>query len=401
MLAAWNDRRGALVSLFTFYLFLAGCSGGPALPDMVARDGAILPDTLKQLLDQGVGEAGVPGAVAAISVPGRGQWILASGLKDLERNLPMDAGNVTRIGSITKTMTATIILQLVDEGLLSLDDRLAKWLPDTRVEHAAEITILQLLNHTSGIYNFVRDDAFQSGLLTDPGHDYSPQELIDIARKYKPYFSPGASWLYSNTNYTLLGLIIEKVTGQPLNEIFSKRIFEPLGMQHSALLRTPQMPAIAAQGYHTVNPGGVSGILANWIPALCERGDSTNIDPDAAWGAGDVVSTAGDLLRWSQAVATGEMLSPGMQKKQREGPQVTLAGKIGIYGLGVALSPDAAWIGHRGEFWGYESGIVSQSGGGIAIVVLANGTSNCSKTSSVSIIVDKLGYYLTGKNLSL
>ena len=392
---------GALLLPFTLALFLAGCGGSPIAPGKVAGDGAISPGTLQQLLDKAVAEAGVPGAIVAISVPGQGQWILASGMRDLERSLPMDPGNTVRIGSITKTMMATIVLQLVDEGRLSLDDRLTKWLPETRVPHAAEITIQQLLNHTSGIYNFVRDDAFQAGLLSDPGHDYSPQELIDIALKHQPYFSPGLSWLYSNTNYTLLGLIAETVTGEPLDEVFSKRIFKRLGMHSSVLARTPEMPGGSAQGYYTVNPGGVSGALANWIPALCKRVISTNIDPDAAWAAGDVVSTAGDLLSWSQALATGELLSPGLQKKQREGSQVTLAGHAGIYGLGVALSSDGKWIGHKGEFWGYESGFLSQSGGGSAIVVLANGTNNCVNTDAVAILVQTLSNYVFGLKLDV
>ena len=392
-------RIGVLLLPFTLALFLAGCGGSPIAPDQVAGDGAISPDILQQLLDKAVAEAGVPGAIAGISVPGRGQWILASGMRDLERSLPMDPGNAVRIGSITKTMMATIVLQLVDEGGLSLDDRLTKWLPDTRVPHAAEITIQQLLNHTSGIYNFVFDEVYQAGLLSDPGYDYSPHELINIALKQKPYFSPGVSCRYSNTNYTLLGLIVEKVTAEPLDEVFSERIFKRLGMQSSVLARTPQMPEHNAQGYFTVNPGGVFGTLAYLLPSICTRSNSTNIDPDAAWAAGDVVSTAGDLLRWSQALATGELLSPGLQKKQREGPQVILAGHAGIYGLGVAVSPDGKWIGHRGQFWGYESGLVSQSGGGGAIVVFANGTNFCAKTDSISILVQALSYYVFGEKL--
>ena len=146
-----------------------------------------------------------------------------------------------RIGSITKTFTGTVILQLVDEGKLRLDDPIAKYQPE--VPNGANITIRQLLQMTSGLFNYTDDPAWNQALDANRQRVWSPQELVAIALAHPPYFAPGTDFHYSNTNTVLLGLIIEQITGNNVADEFARRIFTPLGMRET-VMPPPTMAAI-------------------------------------------------------------------------------------------------------------------------------------------------------------
>ena len=159
---------------------------------------------LKPLLLAKMQQLRIPGAIIYVNDPAQGCWTTALGIGNLATREPMQVNNSMRIGSITKTFTATIILQLVDQHKLRLDDPVSKYQPD--VPNGAHITIRQLLNMTSGLYTYSSDPGFIQALLADPYKVWQPEELLAIAFKHQPYFAPGTGWFYDNTNYILLGV---------------------------------------------------------------------------------------------------------------------------------------------------------------------------------------------------
>jgi D-alanyl-D-alanine carboxypeptidase len=186
------------------------------------------PAALQKQLD-GVVEAGAPGVVGLVRT-GERTWQGASGLGELRAKRPARAGDRFRIGSVTKSFVATVVLQLVGEGRLRQDDHLERWLPGL-VPGGEQITARQLLNHTSGLYNYTDD-------LPEPPRRFQPRELVAIATGHKPLFAPGTQFSYSNTNYILAGLLVERVTGQRLADQLHQRILQPLGLGDTELPTT-------------------------------------------------------------------------------------------------------------------------------------------------------------------
>jgi CubicO group peptidase (beta-lactamase class C family) len=192
-------------------------------------------------LARGLVAAGAPGAVVFVRTPS-GVRSATSGFASLQPRIRMQAGDRYRIASVTKPFVATVVLQLVSEGRLSLEDSVERRLPGL-VPNGAAITVRELLNHTSGLFNYTDDEVWLNAILLDPGRHWSPRELVRVAVSHPPYFAPGTNWAYSNTNYVLLGLIIEAVTGRKLDQELSERLFGPLA------LRSTSFPtAIAIEG---------------------------------------------------------------------------------------------------------------------------------------------------------
>src|SRR3954454_18031635 len=170
----------------------------------------------------------IPGALVYVDVPGEGSWSQAFGTGTLGASTQITPDDHFRIGSNTKTFTGTVILQLVDEGKLGLDDPVSKYQPE--VPNGENITIRQLLDMTSGLYNYSEDKDFNETLDTEPDKVWTPEEVVEIGFKNEPYFAPGEGFHYSNTNTVLLGMIVEQLTGKSLEQEFQERLFEPLGM---------------------------------------------------------------------------------------------------------------------------------------------------------------------------
>jgi D-alanyl-D-alanine carboxypeptidase len=191
----------------------------------------------------------IPGALIYVDDPGQGCWTTALGIGNLASREPMQVNNSMRIGSITKTFTATVILQLVDQHKLGLDDPVSTYQP--QVPNGKNMTIRQLLNMSSGLFNYSEDEGFAQASLADPYKVWDPQELLAIAFKHPPYFAPGSSFHYSNTNTVLLGLIMEQLTHLPAEKAFQRSIFGPLGLHQSSLppRSSSAIPDPHAQGY--------------------------------------------------------------------------------------------------------------------------------------------------------
>lgn len=227
--------------------------------------------------------AGNPGVIAYVR-QGRQQWRLAAGSAR-----PQDHW---RIFSNTKSFVSTVLLQLVAEHRLSLDDRVEKWLPGVvqgNGNDGRRITVRQLLNNTSGIYD--------PEIGTDRGGE-TPQEVIAAAMAHPPVFPPGQGWSYSNTNYLLAGMILEKVTGHRADQEIRRRIIEPLGLTETSFpLDDPSLPRPFLRGYD-----------------LSGR-DVTDFNPSGEWTAGAMVSTAADLARFDAALFGGRLLPPAQQRE--------------------------------------------------------------------------------------
>jgi D-alanyl-D-alanine carboxypeptidase len=316
-----------------------------------ARAAAPYPKTRAALDD--LVKAGASGAVVLIR-KGGSTTMLAAGVADRRTDRPMQLGDRFRVGSITKSFVATVVLQLVGEQRLSLSDTVARFLPGL-LPQGKVITVKELLQHTSGLYDYSMDPRVAAPYLRgNLGYRWTPRRLVAIAVKHGQLFPPGARWYYSSTNYVVLGLIIEAVTKHTLASELTRRILGPLRLHATRLGADANMGSPAAHGYY-------------------KGRDVTPVSFSWAWGAGSMVSTAADVARFYQALFGGRLLRP-QQLKQME---TTVTGAGGDYGLGLWEQPllcGDAW-GHLGETAGYRSLAWSSRDGRHQTVVLATTTS--------------------------
>jgi len=205
-----------------------------------------------QALIDGMTSKGVVGITMAITNPSSGTWIAASGKADLHNNVNMQACNIFRVGSTVKTFTATTIIILAEEGKLNLDDKISKYLSGDnidKIENANTATIRQLLQHSSGIYNYIQNLEFQTASLNNLVKEWNANELLRYAHNKKAYFSSGSDVRYSNTGYILLGLLIEHIEGKPFYEVFQEKIFTPLGLSMTQFAAKDPIPNGIVRGY--------------------------------------------------------------------------------------------------------------------------------------------------------
>lgn len=205
----------------------------------------------KSLVASMVGR-GVPGLLMSIDTPQDGLWLGAGGYSCLATKTPILSNDLTRVGSTVKSFTAVTILQLQEQGRLSLDDKISKYLPQSMLKdiaNADQATIRQLLQHSSGIFNYIQDLRFQTASMNDLIKEWSADELLKYARNANPYFAPGTDCRYSNTGYILLGKIIESICQRPFYEEFKDRIFLPLAMNETSFASKDPVPAKLVRGY--------------------------------------------------------------------------------------------------------------------------------------------------------
>jgi D-alanyl-D-alanine carboxypeptidase len=318
----------------------------------------------------------VPGAFVYVDVPGEGTWSQAFGTGTLGANKPITPDEHFRIGSNTKMFTGTVILQLVDEGELGLDDPVSTY--QSEVPNGENITIRQLLNMTSGLFNYAEDEDFNHTLDTEPEKVWEPTELVEIGFKHQPYFSPGDGFHYSNTNFVLLGMIIEQLTGQPLEKEYQERIFVPLGMSNSLLPErsSTAIPGPHPQGYmyqtnvESLNVSMLEGKKATQADEKAgEPRDVTDVNPSLAWAAGAGISSVNDLIIWAKAAAIGQLLSPETQKERLTwvSPPPSPEAQYGL-----AIADIGGFIGHDGQIPGFNSFAVYNPDKGETIVVATN-----------------------------
>ncbi|MBX7109437.1 MAG: beta-lactamase family protein [Chitinophagales bacterium] len=211
------------------------------------------PDNIRyQDLLNSITGSGVTGITMSVYHTGRGTWNGASGKADLHNNIDMQPCNISRVGSTVKMFTATVVLQLQEEGKLNLDDKIAAYLPGDvidKIENADQATIRQLLQHSSGIYNYIQNLSFQTASINDLLKEWHADDLLKYAYHKSAYFSAGADVRYSNTNYILLGLLLEKLEGKPLYRVFDERLFAPLGLTLTQFAGNNHVPDGIVRGY--------------------------------------------------------------------------------------------------------------------------------------------------------
>lgn len=257
---------------------------------------------------------------------------------------PMRADMHHRIGSVTKTFTATLLLKAAAEGRLSLDDPIDMYIKG--VPNGDEITLRQMSDMTSGIASYTEDDQYDNKYLADPTRAWAPQELARVGIEDSPLADPGKEWHYSNTNYVLLGLVLEQVTGKPIGELYEKEIIKPLHMKETSF---PNADLALPQAYD-------HGYTLQGQPPTGPLADATHWNPSAAWTAGGMISTVDDLLVYGHALGTGEGLLPPEQQAERltsflHSPPPLTPEKA--YGIG--LINQRGWLGHTGELPGYNT----------------------------------------------
>ncbi|MFE7133249.1 serine hydrolase domain-containing protein [Streptomyces sp. NPDC057638] len=311
-------------------------------PSPSAEDGAfaeLTPEVAARLdaaVRQVMRETGTPGVTVGLWAPEKGEYVRSFGVADKATDAPMDPGLFTRIGSVTKTFTVTALLELVDRGEVGLDDPIGQYVDG--VPNGDRITLRELAGMRSGLFNYSEDDSFDKALTTDPEGYFSPQELLNFSFRHPVNFAPGAEFEYSNTNLILLGLVVEKVGGIPLDQFIERNVLEPAGLAHTSFPSGTEFPSPHAHGYTDQTASGAIE-------------DSTGWNSSWAWAAGAMVSDLQDLRRWARILATGTLLEPATQAERlKTGP--TPAPGVG-YGLGVFAVH--GWVGHNGSLPGYET----------------------------------------------
>ncbi|WP_437774424.1 serine hydrolase domain-containing protein [Sorangium sp. So ce1097] len=313
----------------------AGGEGGGSV-DACAE----LAEALQARLDGARVALGCPGAVLAVSTPACGVLDLASG--ESAPGDPMRADHVLRIGSVTKTYVAAAVLQLAHESALDLDDPISTWI--TTFPGADGITVRQLLNHSSGIFDYTEDEELRLAAMAEPGRAWSPEEIVAAAAAHDPYFAPGAGWRYSSTNYILLGMIIEAATGEGVAGVIRDRLLEPNALSSTSFDGEEPIVGELARG-HTGDGTDITSL----------------IHPSLPWSAGALVASAGDIARWAVALYGGAALDPGSLAEMLAGPVPTGVEGQG-YGLGtLVIGREVLGVpafGHDGGIPGYATAML-------------------------------------------
>lgn len=353
-----NKSAGCAVCLFTLsaVLILASCGARQESGNLRPQVQEDLESAVTSELKNYGGKQSVPGAVVGVWIPGQGSFVKAIGFSNLSPQEPMALNDKFRVGSNTKTFVVTVLLQLVDEKKLNLDDPLSKFDIGVKVPNARNITVRELCQMQSGLMNAYDTPEFNKMDIT-PTTKLDPRELVAMAVKHPPLFAPGKGWNYSNTNYLLLGLIIEAVTHHSVADEIKNRLLVPLGLRDTTFpLSNPAMPLPFSHGY-TLDKNG------NWE-------DSTVVlPPSASWAAGVMISDMADMKKWVKAYVTGTTNSAATQRERLT--CVTPHGQHGM-GFGLGIGCTGGWFGYTGGIPGYNTAVYYLPSKSATIIALVN-----------------------------
>jgi len=310
---------------------------------------------LHQIVERNLAATETPGALVGVWYPGQGEWQHAAGVADLETGAPVTLADHVRIASNTKTFVATVVLQLVDEGLVGLDDPIEDYVPG--IPNGTTITVRQVLGMNAGIADFIAVPEITAEYAANPLIAMTPDEILAWIRESEPEYVPGTQVHYSNSNYVVLGFLIEAVTGKsPAHEI-AIRLIEPLGLNGTSFPLTPTMPQPVMHGYFAENLGD---------PLV----DVTRSNPSFPWTSGAMISTLADMHTWVEALATGStLLSAGTLSERNTWEALVPNAPVG-YGLGILNF--RGFLGHNGGIAGYSSWMLHNPDNGFTVVIVVN-----------------------------
>ncbi|WP_223622216.1 serine hydrolase [Microbacterium sp. EST19A] len=356
-----------LAALGVIVVALAGCTASPtpeastpapAAPESLrpAAPEGELPDELQtelqQIVDQTMTEYVVPGAAVGVWIPGEGSWTSASGLADIEADAPVSLDMTWPLRSVTKSYTVTLILQLVDEGKITLDDTIDQYVEG--ITNGDSITLRQLADMSSGNSDYTTTDAFGAAYSADEATIFSLADLNGFLVDQPAAFDPGTQKVYTNANTNLLGGVVEKVTGQPFEEVLDERILQPLGQSGTRYL-------LDASAW-TDHPNGY---------VLLDGEQVVQNDNLSIYGpAGSMVSTLDDARVWAEALGSGLLLEPATQTERQNGAPLDAGPPYDLYALGMGETN--GWWGHNGEGLGFTAAVFHDPASGASIAVFMN-----------------------------
>ncbi|WP_371667933.1 beta-lactamase family protein [Streptomyces sp. NBC_00289] len=386
-------RRGVVVAAAVGALVVPAASGAAvALPPSAAPTGQpspppsgdavreLTPDVQRQIdaaVQRVMKQANVPGVNVGIWTPDKGEYVKSFGVADKSTGERMSTDLYLRIGSETKTFTVTALLELVDQGKVDLDDTIDQYVDG--VPNGDRITLRQLAGMRSGLFNYSADDDFFKALTSDPQRQFTPQELLDYSFKHPVLFPPGKEFFYCNTNLILLGLVVEKMSGQSLSDYIHDNVLEPTGLNHTVFPNGAEFPEPHAQGYTNQTASGNVEGTADWNPSW-------------GWAAGAMVSQLQDLRVWARTVATGQLpdgdrlISPATQRQRLVTPPTPIPGA----GYGLGIFNVQGWIGHNGSLPGYESLTIYLPSAQATLVVMLNTDINYKNTEPSTLFGDAI-----------
>jgi D-alanyl-D-alanine carboxypeptidase len=328
-----------------------------------------LRQVLQRILDKESRRFAAHGASAAIVVPGEGIWTGATGIADRRTKEPVTEQTVFAIGSVTKTFIAALVLDLAEHNFLRLDDPLARWMP--RFPRSRQITIRQLLNHTSGVFDVTENSAYLEAQFANRHERWTPTRTLSYVGE--PRFAPGSDWGYSNTNYILLGVVIERATGASVASELRRRLLEVAGAQAVFLQGEEDVRGPVAPAYYDFDFDGDADALSD---------GTTNIPStalaSAAWTAGGIAATPEAVARFGDALFRGRLLEADSLAQMLD-----FSAKLGVgrggglgYGFGVARFeiPGHEVFGHGGGIPGYRSALWHAPEHGVTIAFSWNET---------------------------
>ncbi|HEX7334088.1 MAG TPA: serine hydrolase domain-containing protein [Pyrinomonadaceae bacterium] len=315
-----------------------------------------LKTALQLKLDEWHKAGSFPGATLGVVLANGESFSLAVGFSDRDTKTSMRPTDRMPAGSVGKTFVAATALQLIKAGKIGLDDKIEKYLGRepwfARLPNAKDITVRQLMNHTSGLVRYEFKEQFTKELTANPEKVWKPAELVAYLLDEKPPFEAGKGWNYSDTNYIVLGMIIEKVTGRKFYDEANKRLLKPLKLTDTIPQDGPKLKGVV-QGYAGPNNrfGGTDAMLVN---------GKFVINPQFEWTGGGYVSTTQDLARWAKMIYEGKAFAPDLLPQVVEGVPAPLLGRETKYGLGAIIykTPLGTAYGHSGFFPGYMTDMV-------------------------------------------
>jgi D-alanyl-D-alanine carboxypeptidase len=309
----------------------------------------------------------IPGVSATIIWPDGRTWTGVSGFANLRNRVPVASGTAFSVGSISKTFLASLVLELVQEGRLGLDDTVRGWLPTARVSSA--VTVRELLDHTSGVYDFFSNPTIDVALLAQKTRVWSPSRALSYVRAR--YCLPGTCWHYSNSNYVILGQIVNRVTGHTVAAELRARFFGPLGLRRTFVQSVETRRGTIATAYRLTGP--LASIRRTSV------GDGTTIAPwtslvTAAGSAGAVAASSRDLAVWARSLYGGAVLDPGSLAQMLDVSRSVALGSRLPYGLGVmdVSIGGRPTVGHDGRLEGSTASIRYFTLSGFTIAVATN-----------------------------